>query len=218
VLPGSDPKTGVWVEGMSLRRDIDQREMWAFVVAASRTAKVRPPLSLPFSNTWLLPGALLDSAERDALRRAVSVNALVRDSRGADSAEYDPAHDADFGLGAYAFAFWRLCRQPLSVVDHEQVRSRDTDGSAGRGGARGPGTVDRVRIVQLRAPHACGSEAEGPTERERRYHHRWPVRMHKVRQYYPSADKHKIIWRGPYIKGPDGAPLLIGPKAQVVKE
>jgi hypothetical protein len=25
---------------------------------------------------------------------------------------------------------------------------------------------------------------------------------------------HKVIWRGPYIKGPDGAPLLVGPKAQ----
>lgn len=40
--------------------------------------------------------------------------------------------------------------------------------------------------------------------------------MHKVRQYYPSLGTHKVIWRGPYIKGPDGAPLLIGPKAQAV--
>jgi hypothetical protein len=27
---------------------------------------------------------------------------------------------------------------------------------------------------------------------------------------------HKVIWRGPYIKGPGGAPLLIGPKAQAI--
>ena len=40
--------------------------------------------------------------------------------------------------------------------------------------------------------------------------------MHKVRQYYPSTGEHKVIWLGPYIKGPDGSPLLIGPKAQAV--
>jgi hypothetical protein len=41
---------------MSLRRDIDQRSMWAFADAASRAARVRPPLALPFSHDWLLPG------------------------------------------------------------------------------------------------------------------------------------------------------------------
>jgi hypothetical protein len=33
---------------------------------------------------------------------------------------------------------------------------------------------------------------------------------------HPSLGTHKLIWRGPYIKGPDGAPLLIGPQAQAV--
>jgi hypothetical protein len=41
--------------------------------------------------------------------------------------------------------------------------------------------------------------------------------MHKVRQYYPSLDAHKVIWRGPYIKGPDGAPLLTGGKALAIR-
>jgi hypothetical protein len=36
---------------------------------------------------------------------------------------------------------------------------------------------------------------------------RWVVQVHKVRQLYPSPNRHKTIWRGPYIKGPASAPL-----------
>jgi hypothetical protein len=32
--------------------------------------------------------------------------------------------------------------------------------------------------------------------------------MHKVRQWYPSLQQHKVIYRGPYIKGPGDKPLL----------
>jgi hypothetical protein len=42
------------------------------------------------------------------------------------------------------------------------------------------------------------------------WQHRWVVRMHKVRQWYPSLQRHKVIYRGPYIKGPDDKPLLGG--------
>jgi hypothetical protein len=49
-----------------------------------------------------------------------------------------------------------------------------------------------------------------PQDGHRRYHHRWVVPMHKVRQWYPSQGVHKIIWHGPYIKGPANAPLLTG--------
>jgi len=28
------------------------------------------------------------------------------------------------------------------------------------------------------------------------------VRMHEVRQWYPSEQRHKPIYRGPYIRGP----------------
>jgi hypothetical protein len=42
------------------------------------------------------------------------------------------------------------------------------------------------------------------------YHHRWPVRMHKVRQWYPSLQEHRAIRPGFYIKGPADAPLRMG--------
>ena len=86
----------------------------------------------------------------------------------------------------------------------------------GRDGGPAPGQLDRVRVIRLRAPHAQPAAEDQACEAGRRYHHRFPLRMHKVRQYYPSTGEHKVIWRGPYIKGPDGAPLLIGPKAQAV--
>lgn len=38
----------------------------------------------------------------------------------------------------------------------------------------------------------------------------------KVRQWYPGRQEHRVIWRGPYIKGPAGAPLMVGEKAYLV--
>jgi hypothetical protein len=40
--------------------------------------------------------------------------------------------------------------------------------------------------------------------------------MLKVRQWYPSTQEHRVIWRGPYSKGPPGAPLMVGEKTYVV--
>lgn len=41
--------------------------------------------------------------------------------------------------------------------------------------------------------------------------------MHKVRQWYPSLGEHKIIWRGPYIKGPADATMLSTEKVYSVE-
>ncbi len=34
--------------------------------------------------------------------------------------------------------------------------------------------------------------------------------MHKVYQWYPSLQRHKLIYRGRYIKGPADKPLIGG--------
>jgi hypothetical protein len=34
--------------------------------------------------------------------------------------------------------------------------------------------------------------------------------MHKVNQWYPSEGRHKVIYRCPYVKGPEGKPMLDG--------
>lgn len=40
--------------------------------------------------------------------------------------------------------------------------------------------------------------------------------MHKVRQWYPSTQEHRVTWRDPYIKGPADPPFMVGEKAYAV--
>jgi hypothetical protein len=103
----------------------------------------------------------------------------------------------------YMFAFWRLLAQGSVGL----ARPAADLGSVLPGSRRTAAPPDpSVRVVQLSAARrtADGEAAQG----SRVYHHRWTVRMHKVRQWYPSLREHKIIWRGPYIKGPADAPMI----------
>lgn len=113
--------------------------------------------------------------------------------------------------GRYMFAFWRLIAQGVTAADH-------AGSAAGLSPVRGTGVSGPydpdVRVIRLAAPSARPSDSAG--EAKRVYHHRWPVRMHKVRQWYPSVQEHRVIWRGPYIKGPADAPLMMGEKAYLV--
>lgn len=114
-------------------------------------------------------------------------------------------------VGRYMFAFWRLIAQGVTAAGPLQAASggRTADGD--------DGSVPRepdVRVIRLAAPSPRPSDPVGETKRL--YHHRWPVRMHKVRQWYPSHQEHRVIWRGPYIKGPADASLMMGEKAYLV--
>jgi hypothetical protein len=76
-----------------------------------------------------------------------------------------------------------------------------------------PRPTDPVRVTQLRSFSELGRAEQ---DHHREYRHRWIVRMHKVRQWYPSQGVHKVIWRGPYIKGPADAPLLTGERVNAL--
>jgi hypothetical protein len=104
----------------------------------------------------------------------------------------------------YLFAFLRICAQPMAVTP----RCRQE-----RPGAK-PHKWEQVRVVQLRRFGEAASAA-GPA-RQVNWQHSWVVRMHKVRQWYPSLGRHQVIFRGPYIKGPTDAPLLAGEKVQAL--
>ncbi|WP_406840810.1 hypothetical protein ACICHK_39735 [Streptomyces sp. AHU1] len=114
----------------------------------------------------------------------------------------------DFGA-RYMFAFWRLLSQGVTAVGSSQTPAVRTAPQ----GSDIPQDPD-VRVIRLAAPSPRQSDEPGDAKRV--YHHRWPVRMHKVRQWYPSQQEHRVIWRGPYIKGPTGAPLMMGEKTYVV--
>lgn len=108
-------------------------------------------------------------------------------------------------LARYVFAFMGLAQQRIATVQ----RFRDMRALAAK-----PLQYDDVRVVQLRSFSPIG-DVEQPGAAAQ-YQHRWVVRMHKVNQWYPSQGVHKIIWRGPYIKGPADAPLLAGEKVHAL--
>lgn len=113
----------------------------------------------------------------------------------------DEIHDSDDTFTvSFLYAFWRLCEQRIAVTTDAPV------GHAAHVLAERAGVSPEVRVVQLRQTSATKSG-----ERlNREWKHRWPVRIHKVRQWYPSEQRHKVIMRGPYIKGPADKPLIGG--------
>lgn len=115
----------------------------------------------------------------------------------------DAADDTDGTFGPrYLFAFCRLAAQRITVPARLSVAV---------GGVRNPPPdVSDVRVATLRSFSSQTPEGVEVAGVPRNYRHRWVVQMHKVRQWYPKEGVHKVIWRGPYIKGPDGAPLLTG--------
>lgn len=70
-----------------------------------------------------------------------------------------------------------------------------------------------VTTVDLRPLRHVTDE---PGEGGRVYRHRWIVRGHWTHQPHgPGGSHRKLIYRAPYIKGPDGAPLLVSEKVMV---
>lgn len=96
---------------------------------------------------------------------------------------------------AFLFAFSRLCDQ--GIGEDETVGER-IPAVARKGGA----TRD-VRVVTLRKRRARSTGESEAVE----WSHRWVVQMHKRRQWYPSTQQHKVIFVGPFVKGPEGKPL-----------
>ncbi len=118
--------------------------------------------------------------------------------------EYTPGEQIedrdDTFMPRFLYAFWRLCQQQIATVETPRV-NHSAQVIADRAGVS-----PDARVVRLRRTSPAGiSGSQG-----REWQHRWVVRMHKVRQWYPSLQQHKVIYRGPYIKGPADKPLLPG--------
>jgi hypothetical protein len=123
------------------------------------------------------------------------------------SAEYASGEvldeDADGTFGSrFLYAFWRLCEQRIALADQPEP------GHSAKLAAAQAGVDPEVRVISLR--RASGHNSPAPGSGQHEWHHRWVVRMHRVRQYYPSLGQHKIIYRGPYVKGPEDKPMLAG--------
>lgn len=113
-------------------------------------------------------------------------------------------HDGQFSL-RWLFAFWRLCEQKIGLSEPAEVTH-----SAQKQADRAQ-VSPSVRVVCLRRRLSRLREGE-PQHRD--WSHRWLVRMHKVHQWYPRRGRHRVLYRGPYIKGPEDRPLLAGEVVQ----
>lgn len=69
-----------------------------------------------------------------------------------------------------------------------------------------PSTIREVILRrEVDRPYREGIDDDEPVL----WSHRWIVRGFWRNQYYPSKDSHEPIWIDPYIKGPEGMPLVI---------
>jgi hypothetical protein len=98
-------------------------------------------------------------------------------------------------------AFWRLCEQKIAAVQAAPA-GHNAQVTAARAAAPA-----EVRVVALRR---SGPSSQAGQSGPHQWHHHWVVRMHKVRQWYPSLQQHKVIYRGPFVKGDTAQPLLGG--------
>lgn len=66
--------------------------------------------------------------------------------------------------------------------------------------------LDTISVVTLRRKQNEQAYQEAASKRD--FKHQWWVSGHIRAQWYPSDESHKLIWIDPYIKGPDGAPMI----------
>lgn len=187
----------------------------AYGAAARAAGTPLPPLILDAMRAVPLGYRATPEQEEDLKRftgTARSTGEATREmyaSEGLDenrvTGEYTPGSQIDDAddlfMAKFLFAFWRLCEQRIAVTEAAAIPH------SARVLADKAGVAPDVRIIRLRRPVQPGTE--GPAG-GRDWQHRWVVRMHKVRQWYPSEQRHKVLYRGPYIKGPEGKPMLGG--------
>lgn len=97
---------------------------------------------------------------------------------------------------------WLLMDQPLTEISTETA-SRASVKRMQRMGFRGSSSV-RVIDVKKRSGGGSGSGRE--------HRNQWLVNGHWRNQWYPSVQEHRPVWISPYLKGPEGAPILTGEK------
>lgn len=117
----------------------------------------------------------------------------------------------DESLGVLAF----LAAMAVMMMTPTVAERRTLDVRTGRSADRVPDARpdNLVTTVDLRPLRHVTDE---PGEGGRVYRHRWIVRGHWTHQPHgPGGSLRKLVYRAPYIKGPEGAPLLVTEKVMV---
>jgi hypothetical protein len=194
-----------------------QPESFREVAARARAARTPlPPWSFDGGRCFPLDFDFPEDAEEQLRAYAATarrVGAELREEAravGVDDGEgvvgeYVPGSEIadtdDTFVIRFLYAFWRLCEQRIATTGLAEINH------SARVLAERSETSPEVRVVLLRQ---LDRENSGGAAGGRDWQHRWVVRMHKVRQWYPSLGRHRVIYRGPYIKGPEDKPLIGG--------
>lgn len=103
-------------------------------------------------------------------------------------------------------AAWLLSQQP-SISERRELRTTTGQPSAEGGVDFDPDSVSIIELRRLR--NADGSLAERDSGSGRRYNRRFLVSGHWRNQAVgPGRKLRKPLWINPFLKGPDGAPLM----------
>jgi hypothetical protein len=114
-------------------------------------------------------------------------------------------------------ALWLLASQRNLTADTTEHPGRPVRRRSQRAG------VDAtVRIIDLRRPRASdftGEAPEGPGEhRDVHWSRQWVVGGHWRNQAWgPGHRWRRPVWIAPYVKGPEGKPLVVRPTVKVVR-
>lgn len=114
---------------------------------------------------------------------------------------------------ATLFALSHLSRQPaLTSAEIESVKSPMVD----RRGRRRTRT-DQITYLGYNTNEQRHRREEADDRPGRNYSHRWVVRGHWRRQWYPSQNRHIPIWITDYVAGPTDLPIEHRDKVRIVK-
>lgn len=186
---------------------LESREFTLLLDMAEKSGHPYPAIT-PVANSRMLLG-LGEEAEVDVFRDVDDWKVHLPASDAIPQGEYregDILGDkplTDWAL-QFLMSFCRMARQPKTVREETFVRGVPSYQ------AERPAAHHDVRVVSLASYETNGEVKEGDpaAEKSRGYSVRFPVQVHAVRQWYPSDGVHRVIFRGPFIKGPKDAPLL----------
>lgn len=125
----------------------------------------------------------------------------------------DGASMPDEALGVLAFT----AAVTVMMMTPTIAERRTLDARTGRSADQAPRALpsDLVTTIDLRPLRQVTADDE-PGEGVRTYRHRWVVRGHWTHQPHgPGGSLRKLTYRAPYVKGPEGAPLLATEKVMV---
>jgi hypothetical protein len=113
----------------------------------------------------------------------------------------EPLTESDWMMGRVYLTALLLMAQRFAAKE-----TRHADRATARRVERGGGVIRTVTITTLRRPTTKPPAGHVPSSRE--YSHRWWVRKHFRKQWYPSLGEHRTIPIDPYVKGPADKPIV----------